>query len=92
MNDTITGKALGIFWSGSQPSEIPQNRLELGIEHLLRLGQGKIVSSMRDRDDCDDWILFQNASLNLQSFYQYFKLQMIPVSKLYDWSIANAAE
>jgi hypothetical protein len=91
LNDTITGKALGAFWFTDQPGEVPQNRLEWDAEKRLRLGRGKVMRSIRDRGDRSDWILFQDASLNLQGFYQYAKPQMTPASKLCDWSIANAS-
>lgn len=89
-NDTVTGKALGIFWFTDQPGEVPQDHLEWDVEKRLRLSRGKVIRSIRDRGDRTDWILFQEASLNLQGFYQYLKPQMTPVSKLCDWSIANA--
>jgi hypothetical protein len=89
-NDIITGKALGIFGFTSQPGEVPQNRLEWDVERHLHLGRGKVIRSMRDRDnDRSDWMLFQDASLNLQGFYQYLKPQMTLASKLCDWSIVN---
>jgi hypothetical protein len=84
LENTINGKALGIFAS------IPQNQLDWDVEHRLRLGPGKIIRSISDRDDRTNWILFQDASLNLQGFYQYVKPQMTPASKLCDWSIVNA--
>jgi hypothetical protein len=87
LDDTITGKALGVFWFTDQPGEVPQNQLEWDVEKRLRLGRGKVIHSMRDRAD---WILFQDASLNLQGFYQYVKPQMTTASKLCDWSIANS--
>ncbi len=90
LNDTITGQALGFLGFTNQPGEVPQNRLEWDVEKRLRLGQGKVIRSIRDRGDRTDWILFQDASLNLQGFYQYLKPQMTPVSKLCNWSIVNA--
>jgi hypothetical protein len=88
VGDRLTGQALGISWFTTQPDEVPQNRLEWDVEKRLRLGRGKVIRSIRDRTD---WTLFQDASLNLQGFYQYVKPQMTPASKLCDWSIANAS-
>jgi hypothetical protein len=90
-NDTVTGKALGIIWSSRQPSEIPQNRLEWDVERRLLLGPGKIIHIIRDRDDRENWILFQTATLNVKGLYQYRVSQMTPASKLCDWSIAASS-
>jgi hypothetical protein len=89
LEDTITGKALGISWSGSEPSEIPQNRLDWDVERRLSLGPGKIIRTIRDRDNRTDWILFQTASLKVKGLYQYPTPRMTPASKLCDWSIVN---
>jgi hypothetical protein len=86
LEDTVTGKALGISWSGRQPSEIPQNQLEWDAEHRLRLGPGKLIRTIHDRED---WILFQSASLNVKGLYQYPTPKMTPASKLCDWSVTN---
>jgi hypothetical protein len=90
LNDTITGKALGIFGFTNQPGEVPQTQLEWDVEKRLRLGRGKVIRSIRDRENRTDWTLFQDAALNLQGFYQYLKPQMTPASELCDWSITNA--
>jgi hypothetical protein len=89
LENTITGQALGIYWSGNQPHEIPQNRLEWDVERRLRLGQGKIIRPIRDRDDRPNWILFQTASLKVEGLHQYPTPQMTPAPKLCDWSIVN---
>jgi hypothetical protein len=89
LEDTIAGKALGIAWSGNQPSEIPQNRLDWDVERRLSLGPGRIIRTIRDRDNRTDWILFQTASLEVKGLYQYPTPRMTPASKLCDWSIVN---
>jgi hypothetical protein len=91
VNDTIIGKALGIFELTNLPDKVPQNSFEWDVEKRLRLGRGKVVHSISDRGNHTDWTLFQDASLNLQGFYQYLKPQMTPASKLCDWSIGNAS-
>jgi hypothetical protein len=91
VSDTIRGQALGIFGFTSQPNELPQNHLEWDVEKRLRLGRGKVIRNIRDRRDQTDWILFQDASLNPQGFYQYRKPQMTSASKLCDWSIVSVS-
>ncbi len=89
LKDTIVGKALVISWSSPQPTEIPQNRLEGDVERRLRLGSGKIIHTIRDRDYGEVYILFQTASLDVKGLYQYRVPQMTPVSKLCDWLKSN---
>jgi hypothetical protein len=86
LEDTITGKALGIFWSGRQPSEIPQNQLEWDTEHRLRLGPGKLIRTIHDQEY---WLLFQSALLDVKGLYQNPTPKMTSVSELCDWSVTN---
>jgi hypothetical protein len=90
LNDTITGKALGAFWFADQPGEVPQNQLEWDVEKRLRLGRGQVIRSTRDRGDRTDWILFQDALLNVKGLYRYTTPKMTPASKLCNWSIVKA--
>jgi hypothetical protein len=89
LNDTISGKALGVFGATNQPDEVPQNRLEWDVEKRLRLGRGKVIRSIRDRNDRTDWILFQDALLNVKGLYRYITPKMTPASKLCDWSVPD---
>jgi hypothetical protein len=90
LNNTITGRALGVSWSSSEPGEFPPNRLEWDVEKRLRLGRGKVIRSIGDRDDRTDWISFQDAWLNVKGLYRYTTPKMTPASKLCDWSIVKA--
>jgi hypothetical protein len=90
LNNTITGRALGASWSSNEPGEFPQNRLEWDVEKRLRLGRGKIIRSIGDRENRTDWILFQDALLNVKGLYRYTTPKMTPASKLCDWSIVKA--
>jgi hypothetical protein len=90
LDDTITGKALGVSWSSSELAEFPQNRLEWDVEKRLHLGPAKIIRNVGDRDDRTDWILFRDAWLNVKGLYRYTTPKMTLASKLCDWSIVNA--
>jgi hypothetical protein len=51
----------------------------------LKLGQGHLITTTDGGKDAVQWILYRNASLDVEGFCQYSRPQMTSPSQLCDW-------
>ncbi|MCM1984245.1 hypothetical protein [Lyngbya confervoides] len=79
------GEALAIAWGGNPWDEIPTAEFTWDQQGHLKLDQGKVVISKRERDTVIDWILFSQASLDVSAFYPYAQARMTQPEQLCDW-------
>lgn len=86
----IVGQGYLHAWGGSQWKTPPNKAFFWDEEQQLQLAQGKVIQNERERQAESQWILFQKATLNFQSFYLYPKPQMTSPQQLCDWSIARS--
>ncbi|NJR48365.1 MAG: hypothetical protein HC780_01230 [Leptolyngbyaceae cyanobacterium CSU_1_3] len=78
----IVGQGYLVSWEGSRWDTFPNKPFFWDGEKQLQLAQGKRI---RSHPPSQDWILFQKATLNFQSFYLYQKPQMTSPKQLCDW-------
>ncbi|YAF97174.1 MAG: hypothetical protein AB3A66_05775 [Nodularia sp. CChRGM 3473] len=83
----IAGEALEILWGGNQQHKIPQSAFKWDSEGRLTLSQGNIMHSANNDEDAVKKILYRQASLNIQGFYQYNRPRMTPPSQLCEWNL-----
>ncbi|MBD6619956.1 hypothetical protein FNW02_30180 [Komarekiella sp. 'clone 1'] len=81
----IIGEALAISWAGNQWENRPESLLKWDSEGRLTLSQGYLITTLDDNRDDIKWILYRNASLNVEGFYQYNRPRMTSPSQLCDW-------
>jgi hypothetical protein len=81
-DNAIVGEALQISWAGDEWTDIPQSAFKWDWEGRLTLNQGNIVRTINDVEGRIDWILFRQATLNLNGFYQYSSPRMTPPAQL----------
>ncbi|WP_103667112.1 hypothetical protein [Pseudanabaena sp. BC1403] len=81
----VTGEALAISWGGRQWISIPKPEFKWDEEGHLSLKDGKFIRTATDRGGRTEWILFSQAKLNVEGFYQYQQPLMTSPSKLCDW-------
>lgn len=85
----ITGEALAILWVGNQQHKIPESAFKWDLEGRLTLSQGNAIRTANDSDDVTQWILYRQAALNMDNFYQYNRPRMTPPSQLCKWNQLN---
>ncbi|NDJ23232.1 hypothetical protein GS682_16630 [Nostoc sp. B(2019)] len=83
--DCITGEALAISWAANQLENRPESLFKWDSEGRLILSQGHLITTPDDNKDAVKWILYRNASLNVEGFYQYNRPRMTSPSQLCDW-------
>ena len=81
----VTGKALAMSWGGSQWISIPNTEFNWDSEGHLSLQNGKVIRTVSDRGGKTEWILFNDAKLNTEGFYQYQQSLMTSPSQLCKW-------
>lgn len=83
-SNLIAGKASSILWTDEQ-NNIPTSAFKWDLEERLTLSQGNFISSA-NHQDAVQWIVYNQALLNLEGFYQYNRPRMTPVSQLCKWN------
>ncbi|WP_341528109.1 hypothetical protein WKK05_01795 [Nostoc sp. UHCC 0302] len=83
----IIGEALAISWGVNLLKNTPESAFTWDSEGRLTVSQGRVVSTTNDSEDAAKWILYRNASLDIQGFYQYSFPRMSPTSQLCDWEL-----
>lgn len=86
----IAGQAYLVAWEGNQSRTPPDTAFFWDEEHQLQLAQGKVIRNQRDRASESQWILFEKATLNFQSFYLYPKPQMTLPQQLCNWDFVRS--
>jgi hypothetical protein len=81
----VTGEALAISWGGRQWISIPNPEFKWDEEGHLSLKDGRVIRTAKDRGGRTEWILFSQAKLNAEGFYQYPQTFMTSPSKLCEW-------
>ncbi|ABA23343.1 conserved hypothetical protein [Trichormus variabilis ATCC 29413] len=80
----IVGEALSILWADEQQNNISTSAFKWDSEERLTLSQGNLISTA-NHADAVQWIIYRQALLNLEGFYQYNRPRMTPVSQLCHW-------
>ncbi|BAY40876.1 hypothetical protein NIES2111_52660 [Nostoc sp. NIES-2111] len=83
-DNLIAGKALSILWTDEQ-NNIATSAFKWDLEERLTLSQSNFISAANNQDDVQ-WIVYGQALLNLEGFYQYNRPRMTPVSQLCKWN------
>lgn len=83
----IAGEALAILWLDHQQIEIPKSAFQWDLEGRLTLSQGSIIRTANDGEDVTNWILYRQAALNVDGFYQYNRPRMTPPTQLCNWNV-----
>jgi hypothetical protein len=78
----IAGEALAISWAGHQQNQIPESAFHWDSEKRLTISQGNIIHTTKEGEDTIEWILYRNALLNIDGFYQYNRPRMTTASQL----------
>ncbi|MBD2361731.1 hypothetical protein H6G36_11150 [Anabaena minutissima FACHB-250] len=86
----ITGEALAILWSGSQQNNLPKSAFKWDVEGRLILSQGNLMSNANHHEDAVQRIIYHQALLDLEGFYQYNHPRMTPPSQLCDWNLKQS--
>jgi hypothetical protein len=101
-DNAIGGEALQISWAGYEWTDIPQSAFQWDWEGRLTLSRGNIVRTINNVEGNNvegnnvegnnvegriDWILFRQAVLNLNGFYQYSSPRMTPPPQLCEWHV-----
>ncbi len=86
-SNQIAGEALAILWAGNQQNKIPESAFKWDLEGHLTVIQGSIIRTVHDGDDVTQWILYRQATLNIDGFYQYNRLRMTPPAQLCNWNL-----
>lgn len=86
----ITGEALAISWGGNQQNNLPQSTFTWDTEGRLTLSQGNLMHTANHHEDAVQWILYRQALLNLEGFYQYNRPRMTPPSQLCEWNFQQS--
>jgi hypothetical protein len=81
----VTGEALAMSWGGSQWISIPNTEFNWDQEGRLSLQDGKVIRTAMDRGGKTEWILFNDAKLNTEGFYQYQQPLMTSPTQLCKW-------
>ncbi|WP_231866998.1 MULTISPECIES: hypothetical protein [unclassified Anabaena] len=81
----VTGEALAILWDSHQQYNLPQSAFNWDVEGRLTLSQGNLISTA-NHQDAVKWMLYRQALLNLEGFYQYNRPRMTPPSQLCEWN------
>ena len=85
-NSIVKGEALALSWAGREWINIPKVEFKWDEEGHLTIKESKVIrSSLDNRGGRTDWILFRQAVLDTQGFYQYSNSQMTPPSQLCKW-------
>ncbi|MEE3719293.1 hypothetical protein V2H45_21345 [Tumidithrix elongata RA019] len=82
----VTREALAISWASREWTVIPQTAFKWDEEGHLTLDRGKIVRTSHGGTGRTDWILFRDAGLDTEGFYQYSKPVMTSPSQLCNWN------
>ncbi|BAY08227.1 hypothetical protein [Calothrix sp. NIES-2098] len=82
----IAGEALAISWAVHQQNQIPESAFHWDSEKRLTISQGNIFRTTKDEEDTIEWILYRNALLDIDGFYQYNRPRMTTASQLCDWN------
>jgi hypothetical protein len=83
--NSIRGRALALSWMGEQWDVSPEAEFKWDAEGHLSLSQAHWVDGVETIDD-SRWLLFDQALLEIDGFYQYDRPQMQPSSNLCNWS------
>jgi hypothetical protein len=71
-NSIVKGESLAVSWAGREWINIPKVEFKWDEEGHLTLNESKVIrSSIDNRGGRTDWILFRQAVLDTQGFYQY---------------------
>lgn len=81
----FTGQGYLISWESHRWEVLPVQPFFWDTEERLQLDQGRLVRSSTASQSVD-WIVFQSATLDFQSFYLYHEPQMTPPQQLCDWN------
>jgi len=81
------GEALAVSWAGREWMNIPKAEFKWDEEGHLSLNDYKVMRSSEgdDRGNRIEWILFQQATLDLAGFYRYLQPSMTSPSQLCQW-------
>ncbi|MDJ0693539.1 hypothetical protein [Mastigocoleus sp. MO_188.B34] len=82
----LYGEGMVISWVGNPWFEIPQKKFTWDKEERLNLSQGNLMHSDGIGEDRVKWIIFKQASLNMQGLYLYPNPRMTSPTQLCDWS------
>ncbi len=87
IDNNIMGEALAVSWAGREWMNIPKAEFKWDEEGHLSLNDYKVMRSSEgdDRGNRIEWILFQQATLDLAGFYRYLQPSMTSPSQLCQW-------
>jgi hypothetical protein len=87
LGNKVVGEALAVSWAGREWTNIPKTEFTWDEEGHLSLNHYKIIRSSKgnDRGDRNEWILFQQATLDVAGFYRYSQPLMTTPSQLCQW-------
>lgn len=86
----IVGQGYLVSWEGSQWGTPEKKAFFWDEEQQLQLAQGRVVRHEQDGQSEAHWILFQQATLNFQSFYLYPKPEMTAPQQLCNWNFERS--
>lgn len=85
-NSLITGEAFTLSWAGNVWESIPDAPFAWDDEGHLTLSEGRISPSSEETHEHTSLILFDNALLDVNSFYQYNSPRMVAPAQLCNWN------
>jgi hypothetical protein len=80
----MVSEALSILWADGQQNNISTSAFKWDSEERLTLSQGNLIITA-NHEDAVQWIIYRQALLNLEGFYQYNRPRMTPISQLCQW-------
>jgi len=85
--NTVAGEALAVSWAGREWTNIPKTEFKWDEEGHLSLNHYQVMRSSKDAHTGDrtEWILFQQATLDLTGFYRYAQPSMTAPSQICQW-------
>ncbi|MDJ0706721.1 MAG: hypothetical protein QNJ46_25910 [Leptolyngbyaceae cyanobacterium MO_188.B28] len=87
--DWLYGEGMVVSWAGRTWSDIPQEEFTWDQEGRLHLSQGELAHSEESSEGQVSWIIFQQASLNMQGLYLYPVFRMTSPTQLCDWPLID---
>ncbi|MBE7385656.1 MAG: hypothetical protein F6J95_030205 [Leptolyngbya sp. SIO1E4] len=84
--DWLQGEGLAISWFGQTWSDIFQEEFTWDSEGRLFLSQGEVMHHEGMGEDQASWIIFEQASLNMQGMHSYPEPRMTSPSQLCNWA------
>ncbi|MEM9449084.1 MAG: hypothetical protein AAGA75_11175 [Cyanobacteria bacterium P01_E01_bin.6] len=84
--ESLSGTALVVSWSGHRWAHIPEDEFTWNQEGRLQLSQGYVAHREGEDENQVRWIVFRQATLNMQGLYLYPESRMTEPTQLCDWS------